>query len=206
MPLRNRGDDIPSDVRDEAIEGCASFFAFDVVDTEEVMNTYEQRIKELETENTLLKTFNQMKEIIEAVEQGKMIQWYDSYSDTWRDFDFNRNNLNFNFIHRIKPEEPEEPEKPTLAEYCKGIKEKTEYYPYVVHPNDRVMNVEEAHWGISVPEKVLLTFSMDLNDRKYTFVVLPTCSAIVKDMLHHYADYPRELANIVFITDEKVVV
>lgn len=48
-------DDIPSDVRDEAINGCTSFFAFDAVDAEEVMGAYKQRIKDLEAENERLK-------------------------------------------------------------------------------------------------------------------------------------------------------
>lgn len=48
-------DDIPSDVRDEAINGCTSFFAFDSMDAEEVMGAYKQRIKDLEAENERLK-------------------------------------------------------------------------------------------------------------------------------------------------------
>lgn len=52
------------------------------------------------------KIIAEMKGILDAIEQGKTVQWYDSATNTWRDFDINRGNPNFNFEHRIKPEEP----------------------------------------------------------------------------------------------------
>lgn len=57
-------------------------------------------------------TIAEMKEILDALEQGKQIQWYDSDKDTWIDFDINHGNPNFNFIHRIKPEEPKKRYRP----------------------------------------------------------------------------------------------
>lgn len=57
-------------------------------------------------------TITEMKEIIEAIDQGKAVQWYDSATNTWRDFDFNHDNPNFNFEHRIKPEEPKKRYRP----------------------------------------------------------------------------------------------
>lgn len=50
-------------------------------------------------------TIKEMRDILDACEQGKQIQWYDPDTDTWKDLDINHDNLNFNFIHRIKLKE-----------------------------------------------------------------------------------------------------
>lgn len=52
-------------------------------------------------------TIAEMRQILDALEQGKQIEWYDSIYNTWRDLEVNHEKPNFNFIHRIKTETEE---------------------------------------------------------------------------------------------------
>ena len=50
-------------------------------------------------------TFEEMKAIIDALEQGKAIQWYNPINDEWDDKASNTPNF-YAFRYRVKPAEP----------------------------------------------------------------------------------------------------
>lgn len=69
--------DIPEEVRDEAVEGCEDFSAFDAMEAAKVMDTMEARIKELEsiphTDNSAVIStlLNRIKELEAEVKKWK---------------------------------------------------------------------------------------------------------------------------------------
>lgn len=93
--------------------------------------------------------------------------------------------------------------KPTLAEYLDDIHSKTTYYPYVVCSKDRQLTEQEKRWCVEVSEIALLKFSYELGFDEYTFVVLPDCCDVVKDMFRCIGDNNASHAEVVFFDKEE---
>lgn len=74
------------------------------------------------------------------------------------------------------------PKKPTIADYVQELHHKSGRCPYVVHPNGIPITEEENRDAVAVPEQEALLYIHNLADPSNTFVVLPGCREIVKNM------------------------
>lgn len=96
------------------------------------------------------------------------------------------------------------PRQKTIVEWSNEIYDKTKYYPYIVCHNDRQFTEQENQCAIRVCERSLLTFLKELRCPNYTFVVLPECCDLVKDMFSHIVDDNDPMhAKILLLSDKE---
>lgn len=121
-------------------------------------------------------TIAEMRQVLDAIEQGKPIQCYDTHYADWYDVANNKNPNFSDYLYRVKPEEPKKKGRPftSAEELDKAI---AEHGPFIRNVDTGIRVIIDAYNGKEV--RVLgMERPMEELARNYTFADGTPCGVL----------------------------